>query len=333
MISKIKHLWVPFAAMLLFTLGLYLFTTHTITVNIDGQSRPMTVHALTVGGALGQAGHVPASSDRVSPSTRSFLVDGMTIEVQSARPVVIYLEPQGQTMSIQSAGRTPLELLKDAGIKPSPQDRYWLNGLPVNGDDQLPPVLTYLLQVRQPQPLVVSNNGTNQTLYSSATTLAGVLWDKQVSISRADQLSLPAGSLFTRPQGLIISPGQSITIQVGGSEINVHSNAKTVGQAVADAGISLQGLDATIPEENQPIPSDGKIKVVRIQEQIITQQTDIPFSKKVQGDPNTELDQSSIIQIGEPGLKVDQVRVRRRKWRNSASTRVTPSRFRKSIVR
>jgi len=83
-----------------------------------------------------------------------------------------------------------------------------------------------------------------------------------------------------------------------------------VGQALADARVALETLDYSVPSETSTVPDDGQIKVVRVREDVVLEKETIPFSTDYQPDPETELDQSSIITPGVEGIKVSRVRIR-----------------------
>jgi hypothetical protein len=100
-----------------------------------------------------------------------------------------------------------------------------------------------------------------------------------------------------------------VRVQVDGKEISARTTAATVGAALAEARVALVGLDYPIPAENQPLPADGRVRVVRVREEIELQQTAIPFKSEMVADPNTELDQQSIVQAGQAGVKLARVRI------------------------
>jgi 3D (Asp-Asp-Asp) domain-containing protein len=92
--------------------------------------------------------------------------------------------------------------------------------------------------------------------------------------------------------------------------VPVQSSEQTVGATLAEARIPLLGLDYSLPAENEPLPADGQIKVVRVSESVQLAQKPIPFESEVQSSAEVPLDQSQIIQPGEPGLSVQRIRIR-----------------------
>jgi 3D (Asp-Asp-Asp) domain-containing protein len=83
-----------------------------------------------------------------------------------------------------------------------------------------------------------------------------------------------------------------------------------VGEALAEAAIPLIGLDYSQPAENEPIPADGKIRVLRVTESMQLAQKPIPFESELQASADVPLDTTQILQPGETGLTVQRIRLR-----------------------
>jgi 3D (Asp-Asp-Asp) domain-containing protein len=79
---------------------------------------------------------------------------------------------------------------------------------------------------------------------------------------------------------------------------------------LAEAGIPLIGLDYSVPAENELIPADGQIRVVHVSESLQLVQKPIPFESELQASADVPLDQTRILQPGEPGLTVQRIRIR-----------------------
>jgi 3D (Asp-Asp-Asp) domain-containing protein len=102
---------------------------------------------------------------------------------------------------------------------------------------------------------------------------------------------------------------RDLTLTVDGETRQIHSSAQTVGEALAEAGIPLLGLDYSLPAENDPLPADGQVRVVRVSESILLAQKPIPFENDFQASADVPLDQTQILQPGENGLNVQRIRI------------------------
>jgi 3D (Asp-Asp-Asp) domain-containing protein len=78
---------------------------------------------------------------------------------------------------------------------------------------------------------------------------------------------------------------------------------------LAEAGIPLLGFDRSLPSENEALPPDGQIKVVRVSESVLLAQKPIPFEVELVAAADVPLDQTQILSPGENGLAVERIRI------------------------
>jgi 3D (Asp-Asp-Asp) domain-containing protein len=83
-----------------------------------------------------------------------------------------------------------------------------------------------------------------------------------------------------------------------------------VGAALAALGVPLVGEDYSVPAEDQPLPADGVVRVVRVWEAILTDQHLIPYETTYQPLPEVEIDTVYSVQAGVPGVLRRLTRVR-----------------------
>lgn len=107
-----------------------------------------------------------------------------------------------------------------------------------------------------------------------------------------------------------VIPAQELSITSGGTVINIRSTAKTVGEALAEAGIPLMGLDISSPAENEPLPADGQIKVTRVSESILVDVQSIPFDTEETLSADVAFGSQEILQNGVNGVAMMRTRIR-----------------------
>jgi uncharacterized protein YabE (DUF348 family) len=290
---------------------LYFGLQRTVTVLMDGQSLAVQTRALTVGAALAEAGIPLGEFDRLAPPPQASLPRQGVIRLERARPVQILDASSGRTYRLYTPERIPANLLAQAGLRLFPSDRLEWNGAALNPAERLPEAASYLLVYRPGTPLEVTLAGQRLQLISAQPTLLGALSEAGIRLRAADRLSLPADTPLTgRPLQVEIEPARTVQIIADGKTHTFPVNAETVGEALAQADIPLQNQDYSIPAEDQPIPEERIIRVVRVREEVLLEQKPIPFKSTYQPDPNTELDQRSVVKAGELGVEVSRVRVR-----------------------
>lgn len=281
-----------------------------VTLIVDGQERVINTRALTVAAALREAGVPYTLADRLTPAPGSWLGFGARVQLEHARPVTIWIDPASVRIDLTSSERIPANLLNLPGLMLFPGDEVLWNGLPVDPYQPLPAAADYTLQLRQAQPVEITLGGERRTVYSAAANLIQALWQTGIAPGSHDRLSLPETTLLTGKLNVDIQQALPLTVVVDGRELHLRTSAVTVGQALADAGVALQGLDYAVPAENQALPADGVVRVARVREEVTLLETTIPYTNETVADPETELDQTRIIRAGEYGLKVQRVRVR-----------------------
>jgi uncharacterized protein YabE (DUF348 family) len=214
--------------------------------------------------------------------------------------------------NIKTVGKsvnTPAALLISAGLSFSPEDKIIVNGQVISPDNPMPDNAT-IIQVRHAFPLTLINNGQEQKSQTSAFTVGQALNENGISTNEGDYLNPPSSTPILGPLTIEYRPADEIKIKSGDDSISSLTSAETVGQALAEGGNSLQGLDYSIPDESEALPADGQIKVVRVDESIALVQKSIPFNTEVQLTADLELDQQDLLQVGEPGLAVTRTRIR-----------------------
>lgn len=215
-----------------------------------------------------------------------------------------------QVITLQTEERVPSAILTQAGIPITSNDRILFNGSPVQPD--LPVTnLPITLQLRRAVPVTISSPQGGQTIQTSAFTVGEALQEAEIRLRANDQVDPPANSPITQlPLTIYYFPARELTIAADGTNTRVTSSARTVGGALAEAGIPLVGLDYSLPSENEALPPDGQVKVVRVSESILLTQKPIPFESELVASADVPLDQTQILSPGEDGLSVQRVRVR-----------------------
>lgn len=295
---------------------LFYSTQKTINILSDGQSYSIRTNALTAGQFLRSQKITLAFRDRLSPPANHWLKDGDVIRLD--RALQVWIEADGKTYSITSPERIPANLLQQVKISLFPGDRIFYQGRAIKPDQALSPAPFYALSVNRAVMVQIQDGKQLQTFTSTSTTLGQALWKMGIRLHTGDllspssetPLSLPAGLNLSKEIGVIIKRSTPLTILIGKQKIDIRSTAITVGEALRQAGLSLQSYDYSIPAEDQSLPKDGQIRLVRVRERVIIEQEPLAFTTEYQPANDLEIDQRKVLQSGEYGLKAHRVRVR-----------------------
>jgi uncharacterized protein YabE (DUF348 family)/3D (Asp-Asp-Asp) domain-containing protein len=308
---KTKTRWIILSGVLVLLLitGILLMG-RDVNVTVDGQSYLVNTHALTVGGVLRGMGIHLTNTDQVVPSANTWLRKGTAIQLNQSRPLVVWVDPTGTHVELQTAAKTPREALALLGFTAAAEDAFKLNGSPIGIDDPLPAGLGLVLQYIPAVEIRLSGLDKNETLKSPADTLGQALWLAGIHLKAGDTLSHSFTQSLTEALDVKVTRGTSLTISVDGKTIQTASAAKTVGAALAENGISLQNLDYSDPSEDSPIPQDGKITVVRVKLLVLDQQKVLPYTTEYTYDSTLANGTKEVTQTGQPGISNVRVLIR-----------------------
>lgn len=211
-------------------------------------------------------------------------------------------------ITLQTNERVPSVLLRQAGTTLNPNDSILLNGMPTALDE---PITAYpiTLQIRRAITITINSPDGEKQIQSSAFTIGEALAETSVWLRASDELT-PSLDEPISSSPVSIRPSRELTITTNGKTITIASSAQSVGEALAEAGMPLIGLDYSLPAENTPLPADGRIRLVRVTESMQLAQKPIPFESELQASADVPIDQTQILQPGEPGLNVQRIRIR-----------------------
>ncbi|HEY5271155.1 MAG TPA: ubiquitin-like domain-containing protein [Anaerolineales bacterium] len=215
-----------------------------------------------------------------------------------------------QVLSLFTAKTVPAEILAEVNISLGANDRLLYLGSSIPLDTALPDTRSYTLTVRRAVALTVFTPDGQQTIQTSALTVGQALAEAGFTLYAADRLDPPAETPITGALAVTYRPGREIVVTVDGTQVRVRSAAGMVGQALAEAGVPLVGLDISRPGESASLPEDGQIRVVRVVESVALTQKTIPFSTRTELSADLEIDQQVLLQGGETGLATARLRTR-----------------------
>lgn len=289
---------------------LYRGTARPVLLIVDQQAETVLTHAHSVGDVLVEAGIEMAHADRVAPSndTKLILAGEAIPVVQFDRAIPIVVEANGTQQVVLSASADPAHLLWLAGEALFVGDQVQVNGLPLlSAPSGVRPAHVVL---RTAIPIRLEEGGYTRTLFSAAPTLGQALWEAGIELYDGDWLDPTPETVLDRPLTVGLTRAQPIEVSVGDTVVLGRSAAATVAQAVSDIGTPLAGLDYSVPAAGDPLPADGRIRLIRVTENVHLEQRPLQFDTLYQPIDTLEIDQRQTLQAGTYGVIAEQIRVR-----------------------
>lgn len=275
---------------------------------INGKTEEISTSALTVSGLLKSQDLQLTEGERITPEPGTMLWGGELIILNIANSVEVTAD--GEVNTLQTAERLPENILLDLGVRVFPKDRVLVDGVAAGNGLLLSMGTSHKIQVLRATPITIEFENGIQLFISDADTLSEALEKENIEIFEADQLSKP---LDTPLQGSAISVtlirAEPLLVHLGDETVTVRTTEDTVGAALAQGGIALQGLDFSIPSEHEPIPENSEVQIIRVKEEILLKQDQIQFSSEYQPADDLPLDQLQIMTGGEYGIQAQRLRI------------------------
>ncbi len=222
----------------------------------------------------------------------------------------IWLDGEDKPATVIIDSSLAANWLLEAGVRVFPNDSVRYGGVPIPYDFKLLVKNGQHLLFKPAVPISVQTANESIQFYSGAETLGEALWEHNIFLIASDDLSLPLSTPLNQAIIVTLLRSQPVRIQLADNVIEVSISSMTVGSALAETGISLQFLDYSVPAAEQPIPADRTIRVVRVREEVLTEETIIPYSEERVSDPQMNVGDEQVLQIGENGVQSAIVQVR-----------------------
>lgn len=287
----------------------YLGTRKAIHIEIDGQTHTLATHAATVAEALAAAGVTLDPADAVLPAPTVALKAGDTIHV--ARAPVVSLIANGQTHLLKSEAAQPGALLEALNLSLGPDDSLWADGRPLPDPLAAAVEADWSVELLRAVPITIVENGAAAREFRvAARTVGEALWALDYRLYAGDALT-PALDAPLAP-GLVVHLERSrpVWVQADGQTLVTRTRGATVGDVLADSGVVLVGQDYSLPPEDQPAPASSVINIVRVREEVLTEQHLLPYDTIYQPLPDVEIDNVYQVQSGQPGVLRRLTRIR-----------------------
>lgn len=229
---------------------------------------------------------------------------------QPATADMITIMDGEDTYPVPFSSRLPAELFVRAGLILGPEDKALYNGTPVPLDVPLGASAAPVLQLLRSVTVTIDSPEGSRAIQTTASTVGLALQEAGLELSASDHIEPPPETPLTAPVHVTYRPSRLFEVQTAKGTSQMRSSAPSVGEALAEAGLALSGLDISRPGPEEPLPADGRIQVVRVNETLVLAQQPIPFENEFRQSDQVPLDQQQVLHPGQTGLTVSRVRIR-----------------------
>ncbi|WP_340020661.1 3D domain-containing protein [Paenibacillus sp. FSL K6-1096] len=150
-------------------------------------------------------------------------------------------------------------------------------------------------------------DGRVQTLETREALLSDVLAKEQISLQEHDELSFALSDEIKDGDRVVINTAQRFILTADGKTKVLFTTEDTIGQAIGKLGYSLEGLDKIYPSKDTAVSADMKVKIVRVNKQVVQRTTNLPFRVIKTADPSLTKGTVRVAQAGKPGVMIQHI--------------------------
>jgi uncharacterized protein YabE (DUF348 family) len=307
----------------------FLATAARVTVTMDGMPATVLSHQATVGDLLAEMQVTLRPEDRLLVEADTALQDGLAVEVQRARPVLI--DNDGRVRTLYTHAVTLADALAERSIAVEAHDLVTMDGQAAAADGPLPAraieggrnlpgvpgvypwrgtqIEPVAVEVRHATPLAVQVGSLAWTAWTTASTVGEALAGLGLVIYEGDLVQPGLGTPLPSNQRVVIERSTPVAINTAGASLRTRSRADTVAGLLAENGLLLVGHDRVEPALNTPLASDISVRITRVQHVFEVEEQITPYESIWEADPELEIDNQRLDQEGVNGITRQRYRV------------------------
>ncbi len=278
-----------------------------VEIHADGQTYHLRTQSKTVREALGQAGLTLQPHDEVS-------LNGAAASSLSQLPVAAAPLERALGISQSIAVRGSSTVAR----APAKEGRLWMgvSAVPLSPALELSPQASpdlgpasVTISIKRAVPLQVHDGTAFSTIFSAAETVGEALERENIPVYLGDRVAPPLTTPLRPGMNVHIVRAKPVTILVDDRTWKTRTQGTSIYQLLQEEGVNLVGKDYTIPAITSTVASNLTVRVIRVKEEVITEQEPIPFKTVWQPDPNLELDLRQVAQEGQKGVRKRNIHI------------------------
>ncbi|NLC76855.1 MAG: DUF348 domain-containing protein [Clostridia bacterium] len=153
------------------------------------------------------------------------------------------------------------------------------------------------------------DGGELKKVTSFAQTVGQLLADEGVILGAHDQVEPSLDTPLKKGMQITVSRAFSVTVQVDGQILEVHTLPVTVREVLHKAMVSLGPEDQVTPDLEEQVQPGQEVIVTRVTTEEVVEEEEIPYQVVRHQDPTLERGQTKVVQKGQNGLTHNTYRV------------------------
>ena len=165
--------------------------------------------------------------------------------------------------------------------------------------------ITVTVSYASPQSFEISlvDGDSYYDLISPRATVAEVLSNNGIELSKYDTVSPGLDTLVSSTQTIVVKRVNKVTVAVGGEVKDYYTTAETVGEFLNEKGIDVNYHDIVSLPLDTKLDGDTNLEIVRVVKRILEVNNEIPYNTKTVADTSMSISDSKIVTKGVNGVE------------------------------
>ncbi|MDW7652113.1 MAG: 3D domain-containing protein [Bacillota bacterium] len=157
--------------------------------------------------------------------------------------------------------------------------------------------------------VVLTVDGDSRVVSTFSHTVAAFLAEENIIVGADDVLSFTPEEKLRNNMHIELKRAFPVAVTVDGAEKTALLAQGTVHDVLDKLGIMLGELDRVEPGLETILQRGDSVDVIRVEKQLVTMRTDIPFREIRRGNQSLDRGVSRVLQSGTAGLREDTVEI------------------------
>lgn len=151
--------------------------------------------------------------------------------------------------------------------------------------------------------VVVLDGEDKQTISTFKRTVGDVLAASGVELGTHDRVDPALDTKLEDGMEIVISRAIPVTVQIDGDKRREMTTARTVGELIDELDLTVGSCDLVRPERSTVLEPDLAVAVIRVTEETVEEEAEIPFGVTRRTAYNLEKGKTKVQSAGSPGLE------------------------------
>jgi uncharacterized protein YabE (DUF348 family) len=158
----------------------------------------------------------------------------------------------------------------------------------------------------------IDDNGKQFVVKTMKTTVREVLDQSGIDVEPEDYISQPLDAKLQKIKRneIYIKKAVPVNVLVDGQKVVLKTYKETIGEALENSPVKLTQNDKLVDLQlSDKVQSNMEIQVIRVNENVITEKSDIPFNVITKENNRLDKGTEKIVEQGKTGIKEKQFKV------------------------